>query len=174
MRRSSTLNNFTASGVIQEIGSKYDNIVEAAEAFKKYEEWLELDVDALIASLEEAKDFTGITVVAGSEVNWDPVGKVLTVPTVQGEQGIQGVQGVQGPQGTQGVQGEPGPQGIPGPAGYNGRDGHTPIIEFSYNETTGDLEYEVVGYESLQTVPVGGTEWGDTSVPVEQDAMEWA
>jgi hypothetical protein len=173
MRRSSTLNNFTASGVIQEIGSKYDNIVEAAEALKKYEEWLELDVDALIASLEEAKDFTGITVVAGSEAGWDPVGKVLTVPTIQGEQGTQGVQGLQGLQGIQGVQGEQGLQGLSGPAGYNGRDGYTPIIEFRYNDTTGDLEYEVVGYESLQTTPVGGTEWGDTPVPVEQDTVEW-
>jgi hypothetical protein len=82
MRRSSTLNNYTASGAIQEIGSKYDTIKELAETLKSYENWLELDVDALVADLEEAKDFTGITVVAGSEASWDPVGKVLTVPTV--------------------------------------------------------------------------------------------
>jgi hypothetical protein len=163
MRRSSTLNNFTASGVIQEIGSKYDNIVEAAEALKKYEEWLELDVDALIASLEEAKDFTGITVVAGSEASWDPVGKVLTVSTIKGDKGDPGEDGIDGVDGADGVD---------GPAGYNGRDGLTPVLELSYDPATGNLEFEVVRYEESYTSTIT-TEWGDEPIPLEQDQLEW-
>jgi hypothetical protein len=125
MRRSSTLNNYTASAIIQEVGSKYDTIKEAAAVLKKYEKWLELDVDTLIAGLEEAKDFTGITVVAGSEASWDPVSKVLTVPILQGIDGQDGADGV---------------NGLPGPQGAAGR---TPTIAINYNSVTGDLEYDV-------------------------------
>jgi hypothetical protein len=169
MRRSSTLNNYTASGVIQEIGSKYDNIVEAAEAFKKYEELLELDVDALIADLREATDFTGITVVAGSTSSWDPVTKVLTVSTVKGDKGDPGEDGIYGSDGADGADGV---DGQVGPAGHNGRDGLTPVVEFSYDPATGNLEFEIVRYEE-RYIPTITTEWGDEPTPLEQGQLEW-
>jgi hypothetical protein len=189
MRRSSTLNNYTASGAIQEIGSKYDKIKELAETLKSYEKWLELDVDTLVADLEEAKDFTGITVVAGSTASWDPVGKVLTVPTVQGIQGeqgpagidgvdgingtngVDGVDGVNGIDGTDGVDGKSayelavesgftgteaewleslrGADGVDGLNGLSGRNGLTARIEIAFDDSTGELTYEIVGYDPI-------------------------
>jgi hypothetical protein len=166
MRRSSTLNNYTASGVIQEIGSKYDNIVEAAEALKKYEKLLELDMDALIADLNEATDFAGITVVTGPTPSWDPVAKVLTVPTRKGDKGDPGEDGIDGVDGVDGVDGQV------GPAGHNGRDGLTPVIELSYDPATGNLEFEIVRYEE-RYIPTIITEWGDEPTPLEQGQLEW-
>lgn len=51
-----------------------------------------------------------------------------------------------------------GEQGIQGINGVNGQNGKTPIYDFSYNESSGELEYSLVGYNlesELNTV----TEW---------------
>jgi PKD repeat protein len=43
------------------------------------------------------------------------------------------------------------PQGVPGTGGLNGS---TPVLEFTYNETTGDLEYTVVSYIDGDQEPI--------------------
>ena len=164
--RSSTLNNCTASAIYREIGSKYDLVKFVAEHMAAIEEVANDDIDALIAALNEAKDFTGITVVGGAVPNWDAVNKVLTVPTIKGDKGNKGDKGEVGPQGPQGPQGLQGPQGIRGAPGINGTNGingrnglngKTPILELVYYSNTGMAEVQVVGYEDGNSPTY--TEW---------------
>jgi hypothetical protein len=131
-RRSSSLNNLTGSGITREIDSKYDVIKNVSLHLADIESIATEDLVALKASLDQAKDFTGITVVAGVSASWDDVNKILTVPTLKGDQGIQGIQGEQGiigptgpkgVKGDQGVQGEQGIQGAPGTRGIQGIQG---------------------------------------------------
>lgn len=119
--RSTTLLNVGASAIEREIGSKYDVVKAVSEYLVEIEQLAAEDIGALIASLNEAKDFTGITVVGGTTAGWDAVNKVLTVPTVKGDTGEQG------PQGQQGVQGVRGEQGLRGPTGLKGDKGDTGI-----------------------------------------------
>lgn len=130
--RSTTLLNVGASAIEREIGSKYDVVKAVSEYLIEIEQLAAEDIGALIASLNEAKDFTGITVVGGTTAGWDAVNKVLTVPTVkgdtgeqgpQGEQGIQGVRGEQGLRGPTGLKGDKGDTGIQGPIGLTGPQG---------------------------------------------------
>ena len=118
--RASSLQSNNLEAVNREIGSVYDDIIAVKAMLDEIAYVASADIEGLIAALEEAKDFTGITVVTGSEPSWDPVGKVLTVPV--------------------------GPRGLAGPAGVNGLNGMVPILEFSI-DGDGDLSYEVVGYE---------------------------
>lgn len=163
--RASTLNNNTASAIYREIGSKYDLVKFVAEHMAAIEEVASDDIDALIASLNEAKDFTGITVRSGSSPSWDAVNKILTVPTVKGDKGdkgdkgeqgdsIVGPQGIQGPQGPKGNTGANGANGV---AGRNGINGQTPIVDLMYDANTGMMTLQVVGYtEPTQTATM---EW---------------
>ena len=163
--RASTLNNNTASAIYREIGSKYDLVKFVAEHMAAIEEVASDDIDALIASLNEAKDFTGITVISGSSPSWDAVNKILTVPTVKGDKGDKGDKGEQGdsivgPQGIQGPQGpkgDTGANGVNGVAGRNGINGQTPIVDLMYDANTGMMTLQVVGYtEPTQTATM---EW---------------
>jgi hypothetical protein len=81
--RSTTLLNVGASAIEREIGSKYDVVKAVSEYLAEIEQLAAEDIGALIASLNEAKDFTGITVVGGVTAGWDAVNKILTVPTVK-------------------------------------------------------------------------------------------
>lgn len=121
--RSTTLLNVGASAIEREIGSKYDVVKAVSEHLIEIEQLAAEDIDALIVSLNEAKDFTGITVVGGTVAGWDAVNKILTVPTVKGDTGEQGPQGQQGVQGIQGEQGLRGPTGLKGDKGDTGIQG---------------------------------------------------
>ena len=95
-RRSSVLSNVVGSAISRELDSKYDIIKEVSNYLEAIETVATEDLGALTAALNEAKDFTGIVVLAGEEASWDPVNKVLTVPTEKGDTGEQGIPGVDG------------------------------------------------------------------------------
>ena len=115
-RRSTSLSNVAGSAITREIDSKYDVIKEVSLHLDEIAEILDMDLATLLAELQEVADFEGLTVISGEDAGWDAVNKILTVPTVKGE---------------------------PGSNGYNGL---TPLYEFTYNSTTGNLEYSLVGY----------------------------
>ena len=137
--RASTLQNTNLLAVNREIGSKYDVVLAVKEKLPQIELVTGMDIAGLIQELENAQDFTGITVVDGPVVNWDPITKVLSIPKGergetgprgdQGPIGLTGSQGPRGPQGIQGVKGDigpEGPRGLTGPkgdTGANGKDG---------------------------------------------------
>ena len=161
-RRATSLSNLVSTTLTREIDSKYDVIKAVSEALDAIEIVANEDLDALIAALNEATDFEGITVQSGAVASWDPITKVLTVPTVKGDKGDTGEQGPQGevgPQGPQGIQGIPGLKGDTGVDGVNGRNGATPIIELSYDAVTGELQYEVVGYDYTNTQELIDQDW---------------
>lgn len=153
--RASSLQATNTLAINREIDSKYDAVLAVRDKLTQIELVAGFDIEGLIAELEAAQDFTGITVVAGSVASWDPIGKVITVPTVKGDTGVQGPVGPIGPDGRQG---DVGPRGLTGMAGTNGTDGQdgangvdglngmVPVFEFSI-DGDGDLAYEVVGYE---------------------------
>jgi len=129
----SSLNaNGLLSKEMRDLESKYDVIKAVKDKLPDIDKINSEDIDGLINSLNDAKDFTGINVVAGDSASFDPDTKTITVPTIKGDTGPQGQAGINGKDGID---------------GRNGLDGKTPIIAFSYNATTGDLEYEVTGYE---------------------------
>ena len=99
---SSSLNNTVPTSATRDVESKYDVIKAVSESLANIELVATSDTQGLINAINEAKDFTGITVVAGSTANWDAISKTLTVPTLQGEQGLQGIQGEIGPIGPTG------------------------------------------------------------------------
>ena len=151
--RASSLQATNTLAINREIDSKYDAVLAVKEKLAEIELVAGFDIDGLIAELEAAQDFTGITVVAGSVASWDPVTKVITVPTVKGDtgdtgtQGIQGVQGIQGatgPRGLTGANGTNGINGLNGANGINGLNGMVPVLEFSI-DLDGDLADEVIG-----------------------------
>ena len=134
MRASSLGDN--ALAINREIDSRYDAVIAVRDKLPEIELVAGMDLDTLIAELENAQDFTGITVVSGTEVAWDAVNKVLTVPRGKqgvkgdngdkgdiGPQGPQGPRGAQGPQGLKGDIGPDGPRGLNGPKGDSGKDG---------------------------------------------------
>lgn len=158
--RASSLQATNTLAINREIDSKYDAVLAVKEKLAEIELVAGFDIAGLIAELEAAQDFTGITVVAGSVASWDPVTKVITVPTVKGDTGAQGIQGIQG---VQGIQGATGPRGLTGANGtnginglngangINGLNGMVPVLEFSI-DLDGDLAYEVIGYEEWPTL----------------------
>jgi len=177
-RRSTTLNNFSASAITREIGSKYDVIKEVSEYLDDIETLVDADIPGLIAALEAALDFTGITVVTvpeGTPASWDAVTATLYVPTVKGDdgRGVVSVSRTSG-DGSAGTVDEytieytdgsstvysvqNGRDGIDGTSGVPGKDGLTPIVSFTYDSVTGNLEYEIVGYEDLGVEPTD-EEW---------------
>ena len=88
--RSTTLSNKTSLAIDREIESRYDAVVEVSKHLDTIDILAATDLQAAIDSLNEAKDFTGITVVSGDVASWDAVNKVLTVTTEKGETGSNG------------------------------------------------------------------------------------
>ena len=153
MRASTLGNNILA--INREIDSRYDAVMAVKDKLPEIELVAGMDLDTLITELENAQDFTGITVVVGGVANWDPINKVLTVPVEKGDKGDQGVQGPigdrgpigpQGPRGLTGPKGKDGIDGANGANGVNGANGMTPVLEFRLDDEY-NLVYEVVGYE---------------------------
>ena len=145
-KRASSLQATNTLAINREIDSKYDAVLAVKDKLTEIEKVAGLDIDQILADLEAAQDFTGISVVAGDVAHWDPINKVITVPTVKGDTGATGAKGDQG---VQGPIGPIGPRGLTGAAGTNGRDGlngMVPVLEFSI-DADGDLAYEVIGYE---------------------------
>ena len=153
--RASTLQNTNLLAVNREIGSKYDVVLAVKEKLPQIELVAGMDITGLIQELENAQDFTGITVVIGTVPSWDPINKILTVTVEKGDKGDKGDQGIQGPvgpigpkglRGLTGPKGKDGTNGVNGINGINGLNGMIPIIEFSI-DADANLMYEVVGYE---------------------------
>ena len=158
--RASTLQNTNLLAVNREIGSKYDVVLAVKEKLPQIELVAGMDITGLIQELENAQDFTGITVVIGTVPSWDPINKILTVTVEKGDKGDKGDQGIQGPVGPigpQGLRGLTGPKGkdgvdgTNGANGVNGLNGMVPVIEFSI-DADANLMYEVVGYEDGPTM----------------------
>lgn len=116
MRSSSLANNPLA--ITRELDGRYDVVLQVRDNLALIEQVAGIDFATILAELESAQDFTGITVVQGETVAWDAVNKILTVP--KGDKGDKGDTGLTGPQGTQGIQG---PQGIKGDTGLKGDTG---------------------------------------------------
>ena len=157
--RASTLGN-SLLAVDREIGSKYDAVIEVRDKLPEIELVAGMDITALIQELQEAQDFSGITVVVGDAPNWDPVAKVLTVPVEKGDKGDIGPQGPTGPvgpigpvgpRGLTGAKGDSGKDGKNGINGVNGLNGMVPIYRFSIDNNH-NLVYEVIGYEEGPTM----------------------
>lgn len=157
--RASTLGN-NVLAINREIDSRYDTVIAVKNKLPEIELVAGMDITGLIQELENAQDFTGITVVIGTVPSWDPVTKVLTVTVEKGDKGDQGLVGPQGPRGPIGPQGSRGLTGPKGNDGLNGKDGinginglngMTPIIEFSM-DADANLMYEVIGYEEGPTM----------------------
>ena len=118
--RASSLQSTNTLAINREIGSQYDVILEVKEHLDKITLVAAIDVDALLTELQDAQDFSGISVVAGEVAGWDPVTKVITVPTIKGDKGDTGSKGDTG---ATGPAGPIGPRGLTGPAGRDGVDG---------------------------------------------------
>lgn len=153
--RASTLQNTNLLAVNREIGSKYDVVLAVKEKLPQIELVAGMDITGLIQELENAQDFTGITVVIGTVPSWDPINKILTVTVEKGDKGDKGDQGIQGPVGPigpQGLRGLTGPKGkdgvdgTNGANGVNGVNGMAPVLEFRLDDEY-NLVYEIVGYE---------------------------
>ena len=128
--RASSLQATNTLAINREIDSKYDAVLQVRYKLPEIEIVAGMDIEALLIELEAAQDFTGISVVQGAEVAWDPIGKVLTVPKgdkgdtgEQGLQGVQGIQGIAGPRGAEGPKGDQGATGAQGPIGFTGPQG---------------------------------------------------
>lgn len=153
MRASTLGNNILA--INREIDSRYDAVIAVRNKLPEIELIAGMDITGLIQELENAQDFTGITVVIGTVPSWDPVTKVLTVTVEKGDKGDQGLVGPQGPRGPIGPQGprgltgskgNDGVNGVNGINGINGANGMAPVLEFRLDDEY-NLVYEVVGYE---------------------------
>lgn len=156
--RASTLGN-NVLAINREIDSRYDAVIAVKNKLPEIELVSGMDITALIQELEDAKDFSGITVIVGDVANWDPVTKVLTVPVEkgdvgpigpQGPDGLQGPIGPIGPRGLTGAKGDNGTNGKNGRNGMNGLNGMVPVIRFNMDNDA-NLVYEVIGYEEGPT-----------------------
>ena len=147
--RASTLGN-NVLAINREIDSRYDAVIAVRDHLPEIELVAGMDFDALIAQMLEAQDFTGITVVEGPNVSWDPVNKVLVVPRgkdgIDGIDGVDGRDGIDGKRGVKGDKGDTGSTGKDGINGVNGLNGKIPVIEFQVDDEF-NMTYEVVGYE---------------------------
>lgn len=119
MRSSSLANNPLA--ITRELDGRYDVVLQVRDNLDLIDQVAGIDFAAILAELESAQDFTGITVVQGTVVAWDAVNKILTVP--KGNKGDKGDTGLTGPQGSQGIQGTQGIKGNTGPKGDTGSQG---------------------------------------------------
>ena len=158
--RASTLGN-NVLAINREIDSRYDAVIAVRDHLPEIELVAGMDFNALIAQMLEAQDFTGITVVEGPNVSWDPISKVLVVPRgkdgIDGINGVDGRDGIDGKDGKRGVKGDKGDRGSPGKDGgngINGLNGMVPILEFSMDHEA-NLLYEVIGYEVGPTTSDG-------------------
>ena len=124
MRSSSLANNPLA--ITREMDGRYDVVLQVRDNLDLIEQVAGIDFAAILAELESAQDFTGITVVQGETVAWDSVNKILTVP--KGDKGDKGDTGSTGSQGPKGFDGEDGAQG---PKGDTGDD--LTITQITYN-----------------------------------------
>ena len=148
MRSSSLANNPLA--ITRELDGRYDVVLQVRDNLDLIEQVAGIDFATILAELESAQDFTGITVLQGETVAWDAVNKILTVPKgdkgdkgdtgltgPQGTQGIQGIQGIKGNTGPKGDTGSQGPKGFDGAAGAQGSKGDTgndlTISQITYN-----------------------------------------
>ena len=148
MRSSSLANNPLA--ITRELDGRYDVVLQVRDNLDLITQVSGIDFAAILAELESAQDFTGITVVQGETVAWDAVNKILTVPKgdkgdkgdtgdtgLTGPQGIQGPQGIKGDTGLKGDTGSQGPKGFDGAAGAQGLKGDTgddlTITQITYN-----------------------------------------
>lgn len=132
-RRSSSLNAID-SGMSREIGSQFDEVKKVADNLDAITFVAEQDLAGLIAALEQAVDFTGITVntvAVGTPASWDAVNKILTVPVQKGETGDRGM---------------------------NGENGKSPVYDFTV-DAFGNLQYTLIGYVVDQTLPIIIEEW---------------
>jgi len=116
------------------VDSKYDIIKTVANKLVLLEAVLSVDWQEVLQALTEAQSFTGITVAPGPVAGWDPITKLLTVPTVQGVKGDSGTNGI---------------NGVDGIDGINGANGAIPNVEFFVN-AKGELDYRVTGYIRLE------------------------
>ena len=154
--RASTLGN-NVLAINREIDSRYDAVIAVKNKLPEIELVSGMDITALIQELEDAKDFSGITVIVGDVASWDPVTKVLTVPVEKGDKGDVGPQGPIGntgpigPIGPRGLTGAAGNNGTNGKDGINGLNGMAPIYRFSIDNDA-NLVYEVIGYEEGPTM----------------------
>lgn len=127
MRSSSLANNPLA--ITRELDGRYDVVLQVRDNLDLITQVSGIDFAAILAELESAQDFTGITVVQGETVAWDAVNKILTVPKGdkgdKGDTGLTGPQGAQGIQGSQGIKGDTGLKGDTGSQGPKGFDGAT-------------------------------------------------
>ena len=121
MRSSSLANNPLV--ITRELDGRYDVVLQVRDNLDLITQVSGIDFAAILAELESAQDFTGITVVQGETVAWDAVNKILTVP--KGDTGLTGLTGLTGPQGIQGPQGIKGDTGLKGDAGSQGPKGFT-------------------------------------------------
>lgn len=148
MRSSSLANNPLA--ITRELDGRYDVVLQVRDNLELIDQVAGIDFAIILAELESAQDFTGITVVQGETVAWDAVNKILTVPKgdkgdkgdtgdtgLTGPQGIQGPQGIKGDTGLKGDTGSQGPKGFDGAAGAQGLKGDTgddlTITQITYN-----------------------------------------
>ena len=88
--RASSLQSTNTLAINREIGSQYDAILEVSKHLAEIGTLANEDISGLIDSLNDAKDFTGITVVTGETPSWDATNKVLTVPVEKGDAGTDG------------------------------------------------------------------------------------
>lgn len=99
MRSSSLANNPLA--ITRELDGRYDVVLQVRDNLDLITQVSGIDFAAILAELESAQDFTGITVVQGETVAWDAVNKILTVP--KGDKGDKGNTGLTGPKGDTGA-----------------------------------------------------------------------
>lgn len=88
--RASSLQSTNTLAINREIGSQYDVILNVSKHLAEIDTLANADISGLINSLNEAKDFTGITVVTGETPSWDAANKILTVPVEKGDTGENG------------------------------------------------------------------------------------
>ena len=152
MRSSSLANNPLA--ITRELDGRYDVVLQVRDNLDLIEQVAGIDFAIILAELESAQDFTGITVVQGEAVAWDPVNKILTVPKGdkgdKGDTGLTGSQGSQGIQGPQGIKGDTGPKGdtgSQGPKGFTGDNG----AQGPKGDTGNDLTISQITYNGNGT-----------------------
>ena len=87
--RSSSLNRVD-SGLSRELGNQYQNVKKVADNIEAVVQAATMDLDSLAEAILEAVNFEGLSVESGEEASWNPVTKVITVPTVKGDKGEDG------------------------------------------------------------------------------------
>lgn len=175
--RSSSLQATNTLAINREIDSKYDAVIAVRDKLTEIELVAGLDIAQILTELQNAQDFTGIKVVAGSTAGWDATTKTITVPTMKGDQGIQGPTGATGATGAPGQKGDRGSTGATGANGrdgingrdgvdgLNGRDGidgkDLTIEQISYDSGTGRFIWQFSDGTSYETPDLRGKK-GDT------------